>query len=172
MPVNPYTPTHYAVFNQCPKCSNWSAEHGVKIRQEMQLMPGTDLIKAVTIGTCPICGLDSPLDTWASHNISNHIEELMHKETELTDTQKEITAVCNEIRDLLLEKNRKYGDSALNPKRIFSKADAVEQIKVRLDDKISRLMNQQSDDDEDVVMDLMGYLVLLRVALKRRKESC
>lgn len=96
----------------------------------------------------------------------------MHKETELTDTQKEITAVCNEIRDLLLEKNRKYGDSALNPKRIFSKADAVEQIKVRLDDKISRLMNQQSDDDEDVVMDLMGYLVLLRVALKRRKESC
>lgn len=95
----------------------------------------------------------------------------MHKETELTDTQKEITAVCNEIRDLLLEKNRKYGDSALNPKRIFSKADVVEQIKVRLDDKISRLMNQQSDDDEDVVMDLMGYLVLLRVALKRRKES-
>lgn len=96
----------------------------------------------------------------------------MHKETELTDTQKEITAVCNEIRDLLLEKNRKYGDSALNPKRIFSKADAVEQIKVRLDDKISRLMNQQSDDDEDVVMDLMGYLVLLRVALKRKKEAC
>lgn len=93
----------------------------------------------------------------------------MQEETELTDTQKEITAVCNEIRDLLLEKNRKYGDSALNPKRIFSKADAVEQIKVRLDDKISRLMNQQSDDDEDVVMDLMGYLVLLRVALKRKE---
>lgn len=96
----------------------------------------------------------------------------MQEETGLTDTQKEITAVCNEIRDLLLEKNRKYGDSALNPKRIFSKADAVEQIKVRLDDKISRLMNQQSDDDEDVVMDLMGYLVLLRVALNRKKEAC
>lgn len=93
----------------------------------------------------------------------------MQEETGLTDTQKEITAVCNEIRDLLLEKNRKYGDSALNPKRIFSKADAVEQIKVRLDDKISRLMNQQNDDDEDVVMDLMGYLVLLRVALKRKE---
>lgn len=95
----------------------------------------------------------------------------MHKETKLTDTQNEITAVCTELRDLLLEKNRKYGDSALNPKRIFSKSDAVEQIKVRLDDKISRIMNQQNDDDEDVVMDLMGYLVLLRVALKRRKES-
>lgn len=94
----------------------------------------------------------------------------MHKEAKLTDTQNEIAAVCTELRDLLLEKNRKYGDSALNPKRIFSKADAVEQIKVRLDDKISRLMNQQNDDDEDVVMDLIGYLVLLRVALKRRKE--
>ena len=94
----------------------------------------------------------------------------MHKEAKLTDTQNEIAAACTEIRELLLEKNRKYGDSALNPKRIFSKADAVEQIKVRLDDKISRLMNQQNDDDEDVVMDLIGYLVLLRVALKRRKE--
>lgn len=126
----------------------------------------------MAVNTCPGCGLDSPLDTWASHNITNPIEEPMHKEAKLTDTQNEIAAVCTELRDLLLEKNRKYGDSALNPKRIFSKADAVEQIKVRLDDKISRLMNQQNDDDEDVVMDLMGYLVLLRVALKRRKESC
>ena len=65
---------------------------------------------------------------------------------------------------MLVSKNKKYGNSALNPKRIFSKADAKEQIKVRIDDKLSRMSNQ--DDDEDVIMDLMGYLVLLRISEK------
>jgi hypothetical protein len=79
----------------------------------------------------------------------------------------EVDAVLKNIGDLLKEKNRKYGDSALNPVRIFSKSDAVEQIKVRLDDKLKRMANQQSDEDEDVVTDLMGYLVLLRIAQRR-----
>ena len=70
----------------------------------------------------------------------------------------------------MLEKNRKYGDSALNPCRIFSKADAVEQIKVRIDDKLKRLQNEQNDEDEDVVKDLVGYLVLLMIA-KEIKEA-
>ena len=71
---------------------------------------------------------------------------------------------CLSLAELLLEKNRKYGNSALNPVRVFSKADAAEQIRVRLDDKISRLQNLQTDETEDVIMDLMGYLVLLRIA--------
>jgi hypothetical protein len=41
---------------------------------------------------------------------------------------------------MLLEKNAKYGNSALEPIRCFSRADPVEQIRVRLDDKLSRLM--------------------------------
>lgn len=76
----------------------------------------------------------------------------------------QVRAVLDDIAATLIEKNRKYGDSALNPKRVFSRASAVEQIKVRLDDKLSRLMNQQPDEDEDVELDLMGYLVLLRIA--------
>ena len=82
----------------------------------------------------------------------------------IAQTQIDIATVCDEVKELLLEKNRKYGDSALNPVRIFSKSDPVEQIKVRLDDKLSRIRNQQSDEDEDVVNDLIGYLVLLKVA--------
>lgn len=78
----------------------------------------------------------------------------------------DIAAVCDELKALLLEKNKNYGDSALNPVRVFSKSDAVEQIRVRLDDKLSRLA-RGSDAGEDVVFDLMGYLVLLRVAQKR-----
>jgi hypothetical protein len=90
--------------------------------------------------------------------------------TPLSDTQSQITIVCDDIKELLLEKNRKYGDSALNPNRIFSKADAVEQILVRIDDKLNRIQKGAGllANDEDVVSDLIGYLVLLKIALKRR----
>lgn len=68
------------------------------------------------------------------------------------------------IFSMLVAKNRKYGDSALNPVRIFSKASNIEQLKVRLDDKLSRIKNAQDDEDEDVIADLIGYLVLLTIA--------
>ncbi len=77
----------------------------------------------------------------------------------------QIRSECDGIADLLAEKNRAYGDSALNPVRILSKADPVEQIKVRIDDKLSRLA-RGSAAGEDVILDLIGYLVLLRIAQK------
>lgn len=79
-------------------------------------------------------------------------------------TAGKIIAACDRIKALLLEKNRKYGNSALEPIRVFSKADPVEQLLVRIDDKLSRVRNRQFDDDEDVVLDLIGYLVLLKIA--------
>ena len=83
--------------------------------------------------------------------------------------EKEVREVLAELGDLLVEKNRKYGNAALEPKRIFSRLPADEQIRVRLDDKLSRLANRQADDDEDPEWDLMGYLVLLRVWRNREK---
>lgn len=73
--------------------------------------------------------------------------------------------VLDELRELLLAKNRAYGNAALDPVRVFSDADPVEQIKVRLDDKISRWVRGQAAG-EDVPTDLMGYLVLLKIAGK------
>jgi hypothetical protein len=84
--------------------------------------------------------------------------------SKVAQTQIDIATTCDAIKALLLEKNRKYGDSALSPVRIFSKSDSIEQIRVRLDDKLSRLRNQQDDEDEDVISDLIGYLVLYQVA--------
>lgn len=81
-----------------------------------------------------------------------------------TPTQELIEQECYFIRDLLLDKNRKYGDSAVNPCRIFSRADAIEQINVRIDDKLSRIASAQDDDNEDAELDLIGYLILKRVA--------
>ncbi len=88
----------------------------------------------------------------------------LENEDELTTTQALIRRECYSVMNMLLNKNRKYGDSAIHPIRCFSKADPIEQINVRIDDKISRLMSMQTDDDEDVEMDLIGYMILKRVA--------
>lgn len=86
-------------------------------------------------------------------------------------TIKDICEICDSIKSILMEKNRKYGDSAINPIRVFSKASNIEQILVRIDDKISRLRTQAIDEDEDVLTDLIGYFVLLKVAIKQNKEK-
>lgn len=85
------------------------------------------------------------------------------------DTQTHICIICDEVKQLLIEKNQKYGDSALQPSRIFSKADATEQILVRIDDKLNRIQKGAGllANDEDVIMDLIGYLVLLKISLAR-----
>ena len=87
--------------------------------------------------------------------------------------KEEILNQVKEIGKFLIEKNRKYGNSAIQPTRIFSKASDEEQIMVRLDDKLSRLQSGQCDDDEDVILDIIGYLILLRTmrALKSSTEE-
>lgn len=80
-------------------------------------------------------------------------------------SQKLIIKECDQIKEMLLQKNAEYGDSALNPLRLFSTAPTNEQIRVRIDDKLSRLRNQREKVIvEDTVADLIGYLILLRVA--------
>jgi len=76
-----------------------------------------------------------------------------------------LDGVLGDVRKLLISKNIKYGNSALKPKRVFSKSDTVEQLNVRIDDKLSRIANQKSNDDEDAELDLIGYLMLKRIAL-------
>lgn len=77
-------------------------------------------------------------------------------------TQDLIVQECDSIKALLLEKNAKYKDSALHPVRIFSKASPEEQLRVRVDDKLSRIMNTDVDD-EDSLKDLVGYLIMLMI---------
>jgi len=82
---------------------------------------------------------------------------------EINQAAKLIAEECDQLKKMLLEKNQNYGNSALDPLRIFATSDRVEQIKVRIDDKLSRL-KRGSAAGEDVVNDLLGYLILLRVA--------
>lgn len=88
--------------------------------------------------------------------------------SQIPQSQIDIATICDELKELLLEKNKRYGDSALNPVRVFSKANTVEQLRVRMDDKLSRIRTSDPDDTEDAYLDLLGYLVLYLVALKQQ----
>lgn len=80
------------------------------------------------------------------------------------ETSQKISTICDSMKALLLEKNRRYGDSAVNPVCIFSRLNASEGIKVRLDDKISRIKNNPESLRKNDIADIIGYLVLLCVA--------
>jgi hypothetical protein len=83
------------------------------------------------------------------------------------ETEQRIDFVMDEIKEMLISKNRAYGDSALDPVRVFSKAETIEQLYVRIDDKLSRVKRGHEYPGDDTVLDLIGYLVLLLIAKER-----
>jgi len=81
-------------------------------------------------------------------------------------TRDKIERKCDELKSLLLSKNDAYGNAALEPIGIFSQLESGDSIKVRIDDKLSRIQNRGvNDNTEDTVMDLAGYLILLMISL-------
>jgi hypothetical protein len=84
-------------------------------------------------------------------------------------TEASIRSVCQEVEELLLRKNKAYGDAALSPVNIFSALGAEDSIKVRIDDKLKRIQNVGLNDaTEDTLLDLVGYMILLII---KRNES-
>jgi hypothetical protein len=81
----------------------------------------------------------------------------------------EVAQALKEIESMLIAKNQKYGNSALEPLGVFSQLSPREGLLIRIDDKLKRIKNGSlANDDEDVVNDLIGYLVLLKI---QGKES-
>jgi hypothetical protein len=76
----------------------------------------------------------------------------------------QVEEVLEQIQKMLIDKNRKYGNSALEPLGVFSQLSAKEGLLIRIDDKLKRIKNGSLEkDDEDVVNDLIGDLVLLKI---------
>jgi hypothetical protein len=86
----------------------------------------------------------------------------------MKETEQLIEEVCESMKNLLLEKNRAYGDSATNPSNVFSSGSAIDSLCARIDDKLMRIQNKGiNDKTEDTVSDLIGYLILLKVAMRK-----
>lgn len=83
-----------------------------------------------------------------------------------TSTQQKIRNIMDAMKDLLLYKNQKYGDSAINPKKIFYKGDSTNSILIRLDDKLGRVMsNTEEKPRVNDVADIIGYCTLLLISM-------
>ena len=70
---------------------------------------------------------------------------------------------CRVLALFLTEKNIAYGNSFAEPIHAFSKLPAVEQLKVRIDDKLNRMVKGQEYPGDDTLKDLAGYYILLKV---------
>jgi len=90
----------------------------------------------------------------------------------MKNTEQLIEEMCESMKNLLIEKNRNYGDSATNPSNVFSDGSAVDSICARIDDKLMRIQNKGiNDKTEDTISDIIGYLILLKVAMFKEKDE-
>ena len=94
----------------------------------------------------------------------------------LDKAQVAIAAECDALKETLLTKNFEYGNAALEPLDILCEPDAALFIRVRISDKLKRLQQLRKLPGytpkiaEDTLLDIAGYLILLRVA--ERDGSC
>ena len=87
-------------------------------------------------------------------------------------TQEKIKEITEAMKDLLIYKNQKYGDSALNPKGIFYKGDSTNSILIRLDDKLGRVIsNKEEKPRVNDVADIIGYCTLLLISMGVTSED-
>jgi hypothetical protein len=86
--------------------------------------------------------------------IQKNMEE-KNKSTEEINFKK----ITGSLASLLIYKNKKYGNSALEPLSIFS---GKSKVGTRIDDKLARIKNNDTLQKNDVA-DVMGYLTLICV---------
>ena len=76
----------------------------------------------------------------------------------MPDFAETLKIIMENLASFLTEKNKRYGNSALEPLEIFSKgSDGIPQ---RIDDKLARIKNSDELRKNDIT-DLTGYLILL-----------
>tara|TARA_R110002167_G_scaffold12602_8_gene53549 strand:- start:717 stop:1061 length:345 start_codon:yes stop_codon:yes gene_type:complete len=85
--------------------------------------------------------------------------------------QDKIKQKCNEVRDLLLSKNKSYGNSVFERGVVFD-VEPIYAIKARINDKLNRLRNNdRTFSSENDLQDLTGYLILLQVMIDDVKSK-
>lgn len=82
-----------------------------------------------------------------------------------------ILDTCIDIAVFLAGKNTAYGNAAFEPLNVFTKTDAEEQAKMAIDNKLNRLLHGNEYAGDDTVMDLLGYLIILKTIQNIKKDE-
>lgn len=84
--------------------------------------------------------------------------------------QEKIRQKCDELRDLLLSKNKSYGNSAFE-KGILFDVEPIQAIQARINDKLNRIKNKgEGYFSENDLQDLTGYFILLQVIMDSNED--
>lgn len=89
----------------------------------------------------------------------------LRSQLDSTDESRRLIAEAGiRLACLLLYKNARYGNSALEPLAVFARdVSPAQRLAVRMDDKVNRIvqgLGTHGGDDEDPRVDLAGYLLL------------
>ena len=144
----------------CPDCVE-AMRMKINVSEEKKDMKSVKIPKKVVP---PASVNDITMDAVTGMNLA----DLMSKSPwgDLPPTQQKIHEIMGAMKDLLLYKNQKYGDSAINPKKIFYKGDSTNSILIRLDDKIGRIMSNTEEKPRiNDVCDIIGYCTLLLISM-------
>ena len=77
---------------------------------------------------------------------------------------------CDEIRDLLIEKNIAYGNSVFDKGLLFE-VDPIYAIQARINDKLNRIKSKETYMSENDLMDVTGYFILLQVLRSEKGDE-
>ncbi len=83
----------------------------------------------------------------------------------------DLNSVMKEVRAMLIAKNASYGDACLNPINVFTDLPPDKQMQVRMNDKVNRLIKGNGSMNEDTKGDLLGYLLLEKIYVKRNATA-
>jgi hypothetical protein len=151
---SPFCPHGYKQAHHCAECKADFLKNGL-------------CVHGMGHGACDFSGCVFRFEqVEVPHNEECTCEKCVPRATEI---ERVIAEVCNNLKKMLWQKNKAYGNSALEPIRVFApevKEDAL--IRARMDDKLARIRNMNGrtelrEEEEDAYMDLAGYIVLLRV---------
>lgn len=138
---------------------------------ERHSLTGMTYVQIFSKGCDTLIQIDKELEMWKRYQgVDGHpsTDRLLQLLFELIWRQGNNSreCVCEAIKTMLLKKNTKYGNSVFEPIGIFAQCSADILIRARIDDKLARIKNLgglTKDIDEDTLLDLIGYLILLRV---------
>jgi hypothetical protein len=155
----------------CPECGTKVTRILGKLTSVVHTMKETQVAPVLSNESRPYSDWEGLPDGWTPQQGLEAIGGVLLLGGD--STQRQIAEVGIALTTLLLLKNQRYGDSALNPIEVFTTGLTTRQrMAVRMDDKVNRLKNGMADDGGDGEypgLDLMGYLALDVIA--RWKEA-
>ena len=89
----------------------------------------------------------------------------------MSTTANDICCVIEQVKLYLLEKNRQKENSPAKSIGIFSKTDNSEQLLIRIDDTLNQIAQRQALDNQGLILDLIGYLIMLVVLRTQVKQQ-